>query len=120
MPVVINEQFQLAGDELSMQDAEAIKARGITLLEDAAEQHVQADFGALNRANSVTVAVMLAWHRHARLLDKTIEFTHLSAELGNIIEFSGLRSLLLTDSQMAQAAHDERAANADSVHGADA
>lgn len=96
MPVVINEKFQLQGDELTMQDAEMVKARGMKLVDEAAGPQVRADFGGLQRANSVTVAVMLAWHRHALLHDKSIEFTHLSAELGNIIEFSGLRSLLLT------------------------
>ncbi|MEM9621350.1 MAG: STAS domain-containing protein [Pseudomonadota bacterium] len=97
MPVQLNEQFEVLGDELTMQQAEAIKMAGYTLLERSEQSPVRIDFVQLERANSVTVAVMLAWHRHATLRKKAVEFTNLSAELGNIIEFSGLRELLLAD-----------------------
>ena len=55
----------------------------------------QFDLGGLQRANSVTVAVLLAWYRHATLRQKSIMFVNLSQDLLNIIEFSGLRRLLI-------------------------
>ena len=97
MSVQINDQFQLLGAEVTLEEAEALKAQGLALLEQAAtdaQSPLVADFGGLQAANSVTVAIMIAWHRAAMRQQKSIAFVNLSAELTNIIEFSGLSTVL--------------------------
>lgn len=94
MSVTINPQFEVVGEEISLDVAEMIKASGRALIE-AGEGPFQVDLAGLERANSVTVAVLLAWYRCAVLRKKCIFFVNLSEELHNIIEFSGLRKVLL-------------------------
>ena len=94
MPVQLTEPFGLQGDELELDQAEAIKTQGIRLIENGAGPF-RVDLAELRRANSVTVAVLMAWYRHARLHEKSIVFVNLSQDLLNIIEFSGLRRILI-------------------------
>lgn len=98
MPVHLAEPFALSGDELGLDQAEGIKAQGVARI-DSIDGPIQVDLAALQRANSVTVAVLMAWYRHAALRQKSIMFVNLSQELLNIIEFSGLRHLLVADQQ---------------------
>jgi ABC-type transporter Mla MlaB component len=94
MPVQLTESFGLQGDELELNEAESIKKQGIRLIE-AGDGPFRVDLAELRRANSVTVAILMAWYRHARLRDKPITFVNLSQDLLNIIEFSGLRRILV-------------------------
>ena len=94
MPAQLTDSFSLEGDELDLDQAEAIKSQGYALIEGR-DHGLQVDLARLQRANSVTVAVLMAWYRHAALQQKTIQFVNLSQDLLNIIEFSGLRRLLL-------------------------
>lgn len=95
MDVTLDGQFGLHGKEISMEQAEFLKTKGCELLDQApAGATVTADFGGLLDANSVTVALMVAWHRHAVHQQKSIRFSNLSAGLSHIIEFSGLNSVL--------------------------
>jgi len=105
MAVQLSESFNLSGDELGLDQAEDIKTRGTALIDrtielnGASEEPVRVDLAGLERANSVTVAVLMAWYRYAALRQRSIMFVNLSQELLNIIEFSGLRSLLVADQQ---------------------
>ena len=94
MAVELTPDFALQGEELELEQAEAIKAAGEALMARSPGPY-QFDLGGLQRANSVTVAVLLAWYRHATLRQKSIMFVNLSQDLLNIIEFSGLRRLLI-------------------------
>ena len=94
MNVTLDPEFRLSGDELDFDAAEQIRAQGDALI-DASDGPITVDCGGLVRSSSVTVAVMLAWYRRAHRDTKAIEFVNLSDDLRNIIEFSGLSSLLL-------------------------
>ena len=94
MKVTISDDFVVSGDELTLNDAEAIKAAGVRII-TAAENAVRVDLNGLERANSVTAAVLVAWYRSATLQNKSIVFVNLSQELRDIIEFSGLSRVLL-------------------------
>jgi ABC-type transporter Mla MlaB component len=94
MAVELTPAFALQGDELALEQAEAIRAEGEALMARSQGPY-QFDLSGLERANSVTVAVLLAWYRHATLRQKPIMFVNLSQDLLNIIEFSGLRRVLI-------------------------
>ena len=94
MSVELNEQFCLQGVEISLDDAEAIKRQGLGLI-DAQSGPITVDLSQLQRANSVTVALLVAWYRRATLQQKPIAFVNLSEDLHNIVEFSGLSRVLL-------------------------
>jgi len=93
MSVVLSDQFALSGVEVGLDQAEQIKAQGVALI-GAADGPITVDLARLERANSVTIAVLVAWYRHATLQNKAIMFVNLSRDLHNIIEFSGLLSVL--------------------------
>lgn len=94
MTCQLTDSFAVQGKEIELDDAEALKIAGAALI-DAQPSPIQVDFEALVQANSITVALMLAWYRRAKLQQKSIMFVNLSQELHNIIEFSGLSSVLL-------------------------
>ena len=94
MSVVLTPAFELVGKELDINDAETIKQAGKALI-SAADGRLRVDLGELEIANSVTVALLIAWYRAATLEEKSNDFVNLSAELQDIIEFSGLSRLLL-------------------------
>jgi len=77
--------FDVSGEELDLDQAEAVKEQGVRIIE-AESGPFEVNLAGLQRANSVTVAVLMAWYRHAALSDKSIKFVNLSRELLNIIE----------------------------------
>lgn len=79
--------------ELSFQNAEAVKQQGYDYI-DKHSGAICVDVGRLRSANSVSVAVLSAWHRRAAFRQKSIVFVNLSQELRNIISFSGLDEVL--------------------------
>lgn len=93
MPVTLNDHFALQGDEISTADADTLRTQGVHLIRRA-DSPITVDLQGLQRANSVTVAIMLAWYRAAHLAGQPILFVNLSAELRNIIAFSGLTDVL--------------------------
>jgi phospholipid transport system transporter-binding protein len=61
---------------------------------DGATGAVRMDLGALRECNSVVVAVLLAWVRHAARLGRTLCYDDVPAELRQIIELYGVANLL--------------------------
>ena len=94
MSVVITSEFAVVGRELDIDQAEALNLTGQSLIAERPSP-IRVDLAGLETANSVTVAVLVAWYRAATLEEKTIDFVNLSPELQDIIEFSGLSRLLL-------------------------
>ena len=97
MTVELTEQFALRGEEVGLEQAEHLKSAGVVLI-DSESGPFTVDLGSLVRANSVTVAVLVAWYRHATLQQKTIMFVNLPEELHKIVEFSGLSRVFLPQS----------------------
>ncbi|MCZ6659021.1 MAG: STAS domain-containing protein [Gammaproteobacteria bacterium] len=52
------------------------------------------DLSGLEKANSATVALLIAWFRAAEAQEKSIVFVEIRPELRNIIAFSGLDQVL--------------------------
>ena len=96
MSAQLSDQFELHGEEVLFAEVEAIKKQGMQLIEDA-QDSVKVDLANLERANSVTIALLTAWYRHAHLHKKSIVFAYLSEDLRNIIAFSGLTDILPID-----------------------
>ena len=94
MSAELTDQFALSGNEVGLDVAEQIKTQGVGMISKQTGPFT-VDLAGLNRANSVTVAVLVAWYRHATLQQKPIFFVNLSKELHNIVEFSGLSRILL-------------------------
>ena len=89
----LSDDFLLSG-MVSFSNAEKILGRGNELIEQSSVPcHV--DLQAVGHANSLTVALLMGWYRHANLNGKSIFFQNLSHELRNIIEFSGLDSVIV-------------------------
>lgn len=101
MSVSLDEHFALHGEEVLSSQADALREQGIALILKA-EQGVAVNLQGLQRANSLTVALLVAWYRTANLNNKAIEFVNLSGELRNIVTFSGLSDVLLRSSAHAQ------------------
>lgn len=95
MAVDLSPEFGLSGDEVDLNEAERVKALGLEII-DGQDGPFNVDFEGLEQANSIVVALMICWHRHATLAGKTIEFSRLSKDLHNIIAFSGLTRVLET------------------------
>lgn len=69
------------------------RAEGEARIAEAGER-VIVDLSELQHGNSAAVAVLMAWWRLADHLDKSIVFANAPAGLRNIIELSGMTSVL--------------------------
>lgn len=78
---------------IDFENANDLKAQGERLIESEACD-VRVDLTALTAGGSVAIAVLLAWFRHASLLDHAICFSNVPSGLVNVIEFSGLQDTL--------------------------
>ena len=81
-----------------------VKALGFSYIDTHTSPNapVTIDLSGLAKANSVTVAVLMAWYRHAKSLGLDISFAHLSPSLCNIINFSGLHEVLTPELNQAK------------------
>jgi ABC-type transporter Mla MlaB component len=95
MSVSLSPDFELAGGEVDLNEAERLKELGLAIIASKAGPF-EVDCKGLQQANSVTVALMICWHRHATLMQKEVVFLNLSKDLHNIIAFSGLSGVLQT------------------------
>ncbi len=93
MPVEVSPNFQVRGVEIGFEHKTRVQAQGEALIASSAGEIV-VDLGELERANSVTVSVLLGWYRAAQRENKSIVFVNLSKELRNIVTFSGLADVL--------------------------
>ncbi len=91
--VEISSDFHVQGEEVTFDQAARLQADGETRIAESAAD-IAVDFGGLRLANSLTVAIMLAWYRAAQRANKSIVFVNLSKELRNIVTFSGLAEVL--------------------------
>ena len=69
-----------------------VRSLGEEMLGDG--QHAAVNVGGLDVANSVAVALLLAWFRQANREGRSIVFVDVPRDLRNIIDFSGLSSVL--------------------------
>ncbi len=60
----------------------------------AAPEKAVVDLSGLENGNSAAVALLMAWFRAARNLDKSIVFTRAPTGIRNIIELSGMHDVL--------------------------
>ena len=70
-----------------------IRRDGESRINEATET-VRFDLSGLEKANSATVALLIAWFRAAEAQRKSIVFVEVAPELRNIIAFSGLEEVL--------------------------
>ena len=65
----LSDQFELVGEELELQEAEEIRWRGFDLIDQSPQGDkdtvISVNLAQLKNANSVTIAVLLAWYRRA-------------------------------------------------------
>lgn len=85
--------FRLHGEAATVEQAETLKSKGLALIDEATDT-VQVQLGALQSANSVTVALLVAWYRAANLQNKSIVFSDVPTSLRAIIDVSGLAEVL--------------------------
>lgn len=78
---------------VSFETMARIRAEGEAAIA-AAGEHAIMDLSGLEHGNSVTVALLMAWLRAAESAGKELVFTAAPAELINIIELSGMTSVL--------------------------
>ena len=77
--------FRLHGEAATVEQAETLKSKGLALIDEATDT-VQVQLGALQSANSVTVAPLVQ--------NKSIVFSDVPTSLRAIIDVSGLAEML--------------------------
>ena len=92
--MTIDPPFTVRGGDITLDNAEQVKADGLARLAELTGDTIEVDLQDVPRANTVTIAVLTAWHRAAKLQNKSMVFMNLSPELRNIIDFSGLQNIL--------------------------
>jgi phospholipid transport system transporter-binding protein len=102
-------------DSVRYDNVLAVREAGERALDEAPDG-VEFSLAPLRESNSVVVALLLAWVRHARARSKSIRFVEVPADLRNIIELYGVTEILpLEDGGAASAwaiADDGQTANA--------
>ncbi len=79
-------------------NANEISEQGERLIESEASG-VRVDLTGLTAGGSVAIAVLIAWFRHASLLDRPIRFSNVPAALVNVIKFSGLNDVIPVEAE---------------------
>lgn len=85
---------------------------------DQAPAVMRVSLAPLRESNSVVVATLLAWVRHARACAKTLSFVDVPGELRNIIELYGVAGILPLEDGSSAGAWSVLDDQAD-IHGAD-
>jgi phospholipid transport system transporter-binding protein len=99
---VATAEFRMPG-VVRFANAGAVRAAGEQFLDDAPDA-ARISLAELEENNSVVVALLLAWVRHARGLGRTLCYTHVPGDLRNIIELYGVADILpLEDGSSADA-----------------
>ena len=71
-----------------------VRAAGEARIQEGETRRIAFDCSGLSEANSVAVALLIAWQRAAERCGKTVVFRGASQDLRNIAEFSGLNEML--------------------------
>lgn len=80
-------------ERVRFDNAATVRQSGEQFL-DAATGPVRISLGQLAERNSVVVALLLAWVRHARARGTTVQFVDVPDDLRNIMELYGVAGLL--------------------------
>ena len=89
---VATQLFQLP-ERVRFDNAESVRGAGERFLDKVAGA-AEFSLGALRESNSVVVALLLAWVRHARARGIPLRFVAIPADLRNIIELYGVADIL--------------------------
>ena len=95
----LSDDLQLTG-RISFANARTVRDAGCRLIDARlaaqanADDPIVVDVAGLSYVSSITVAVLTAWYRHARLAGAHFEVAGGSDKLGRIIAFSGLEPVL--------------------------
>ncbi|MDA1076448.1 MAG: STAS domain-containing protein [Proteobacteria bacterium] len=92
---VLTDQFDLKG-VIDFSNMVAIRAQGETHIA-ARDALISVNLKGLEESNSVTVALLIAWMRCANNQGISIVYINVPQELRDIIEFSGLTTVLPID-----------------------
>jgi anti-anti-sigma factor len=92
---VLNDDFELKG-VIDFTNMVAIRQQGEIRMA-AHDALIRVNLKALEEANSVTVALLIAWMRCANSQGVAIVYVDVPQELRDIIEFSGLTTVLPLD-----------------------
>ena len=79
--------------EVEFEQVSSLKAEGVRLCENA-DKALEFDLSGVTQANSVTVALMLAWARCGAEQGIEVTFSGAAEPLRKIVQFSGLSELL--------------------------
>lgn len=80
-------------DAVRHDNAGPVRLAGERVLDEAPDG-VEFSLAQLKESNSVVVALLLAWVRHARMRNKSIRFVDVPDDLRNIIELYGVADIL--------------------------
>jgi phospholipid transport system transporter-binding protein len=81
-------------ERVRFDNAVTVRQAGERFLDEAATGPVRISLGQLAERNSVVVALLLAWVRHARERGRTVQFVDVPDDLRNIIELYGVAGIL--------------------------
>jgi anti-anti-sigma factor len=90
--VVVNGPAVRLDGAVDFENFATVRADVEQVIED--EATVSVDLSGLNEANSLKVALLLAWFRAANRREGEVVFVDAPRDLRNIIDFSGLTELL--------------------------
>lgn len=86
-------QFRLNGD-LDFDSVPPLLNAGSILFGSSAN-NVVVDLSGVRRTTSVGLALMLEWKKHARRINKTVEYRNVPAQMKAMAAVSGLEDILL-------------------------
>ena len=89
--------IRFTADPVSWDNADQVREDVLELLRSSNSDQLTLDCATMVNANSVSVALLVAWHRFAVLHGRQVRFVNLNARLHEIIHFSGLAGLLAID-----------------------
>ncbi len=95
-PWALDGNGRLSGG-VTFENLAEIRSAGESLIRESQQGTVEFDCSGLEDANSVAVALLIAWRRAAGGCGKTVTFKGASQGLCNIADFSGLSGVLALD-----------------------
>ncbi len=84
--------------ETHFDNVEAVRGALLEQIAAAPSDRIVIDLGQVENANSVTVALLVSLRRHILGAGRVLGLTNVGEELRNVIDFSGLSTVLLVES----------------------